>query len=209
MKTVVSIASVVLLAAGTLAAQQASPLPPSPRGTAAMQVGGSWVDQNGEQVYRNGKWIVVDYGRPILRGRTNIFGKGADYGKKVSDDQPVWRAGANQNTRIKTEVPLTIGGKALAPGEYSMFVQLKEGAWTLVLSNQPYQDKYDPNDKVKSWGHYNYDPKFDLVRVPMKMRTMDTSCEQFTIEFVNVTPQSATLAMRWDTQMASVDLKIG
>ena len=209
MKRLILTAMALGLATAGVVAQQAAPMPPSPRGTAAMQVGGSWVDQNGEQVYRNGKWIVVDYGRPILRGRANIFGKGADYGKKVSDQQPVWRAGANQTTRIKTDVPLTIGGKALAAGEYSMFVALKEGAWTLVLSNQPYQEKYDPNDKVKSWGHYNYDPKFDIVRVPMKMRTMDLSCEQFTIEFVNVTPQGATLAMWWDTQLASVDVKIG
>jgi len=41
------------------------------------------------------------------------------------------------------------------------------------------------------------------------MRTMDMSNEQFTIAFANVTPQGATLTMWWDTQMASVDLKIG
>ena len=40
-----------------------------------------------------GKWIEITYSRPILRGRTNIFGTGADYGKAVSDGSPVWRAG--------------------------------------------------------------------------------------------------------------------
>jgi hypothetical protein len=90
-----------------------------------------------------------------------------------------------------------------------LFVQLKEGAWSLVVSSQAYQEKYDPNDKTKTWGHYNYDPKFDLVRVPMKMRTMDLSCEQFTIAFTNVTPQGAMLTMWWDTQLASVDVKVG
>ena len=209
MKRAVLIASALLITVSTMAAQQAAPMPASPRGTAAMQVGGKWVDQNGEQAYQGGKWIVVDYGRPILRGRTNIFGKGADYGKKVSDDQPVWRVGANQTTRLKTEVPITIGSKALAPGEYDLFVALKDGTWTLVLSTQPYQEKYDPNDKAKVWGHYNYDPKFDIARVPMKLRTMDISSEQFTISFTNVTPAGATLTMWWDTQMASVDVKVG
>ena len=47
----------------------------------------------------------------MLRGRTDIFGKGADYGKKVNATRPVWRAGANQTTKLKTEVPLEIGGK--------------------------------------------------------------------------------------------------
>ena len=58
----------------------------------------------------------------------------ADYGKVVSDSTPVWRAGANQTTKLKTEVPLEIGGKRLAPGEYDLFVDLKEPAWTLIVS---------------------------------------------------------------------------
>ena len=207
MKKLLSIAALFVLAAGSVAAQQT--LPASPRGTAAMQVGGKWADQNGEQVYLNGKWIVIDYGRPILRGRAAIFGKGAEYGKKVSDGSPMWRAGANQTTRLKTEVPLTIGGKTLAPGDYSLFVELKENAWTLIVSNQPHQEKYDPADKVKTWGSYGFDPKFVLARVPMKLRTMDLSCEEFTIAFMNVTPQGATLTMWWDTQLASVDIKVG
>jgi hypothetical protein len=207
MKRFVSTMVAIGMAATAVMAQQATPPPASPRGTAAMQVGGSWADQNGEPVYRNGKWIVIDYGRPILRGRTAIFGKGADYGKKISDNEPVWRAGANQTTRLKTEVPLTIGGKTLPAGEYSLQVELKEGAWTLIVSSQPFQEKYDPNDKGKTWGNYNYDKKFDVVRVPMKLRTMDLSNEQFTIAFTNATPQGATLTMWWDTQLASVDLK--
>src|SRR2546427_11276794 len=132
-------------AAAQTAVPTAAPTPSAPRraaspaGTAATQIGGS-----------SGKWIEIVYSRPILRGRTEIFGKGADYGKKVNGGAPVWRAGANQTTRLKTEVPLEISGKKLAPGEYSLFVDLKEGGWTLIVSTQPYQEKYDPNDKVKT-----------------------------------------------------------
>jgi hypothetical protein len=195
-----------VVAVGSVAAQQAPPLPASPRGTAATQVGGRWVDQAAgtAPVYREGKWIVVDYGRPILRGRTNIFGKGADYGKVVSAGEPVWRAGANQTTRLRTDVPIVLGGKPLAAGSYNLFVELKEGAWTLVLSTQPYQEKYDPSDKVKLFGSYNYDPQFDVLRVPMQLRTVDMSFDQFTIGFINMTQQGGTLAMWWDRQMASV-----
>ena len=58
---------------------------PSPAGTAATQVGGTWSapDKDGEQRYSGGKWIEVTYSRPMLRGRADVFGKGADYGKKV------------------------------------------------------------------------------------------------------------------------------
>ena len=38
---------------------------------------------------------------------------------------PVWRAGANVSTRLKTEVPLTFGGKTVPPGEYSLFIDLE------------------------------------------------------------------------------------
>ena len=53
---------------------------------------------------------MVDYGRPLLRGRTSIFGSGAEYGKTISDGSPVWRMGANDSTRFTTQVPLEIGG---------------------------------------------------------------------------------------------------
>jgi hypothetical protein len=188
------IGALMLLAAGFALAQTpapgAAPTPAAPRraasppGTAATQVGS--------------KWIEITYSRPILRGRTDIFGTGADYGKKVDASALVWRAGANQTTRLKTEVPLEIGGKKLEPGEYSLFVDLKESGWTLIVSTQPYQEKYDPNEKAKTWGAYNYDPKFDVARVPMKMVTPQVSADQFTIGFVNMTDKGGAIAMAWE-----------
>jgi hypothetical protein len=163
-------------------------------------VGGTWgaPDKDGGRSYSGGKWIEVIYSRPTLRGRKDIFGKGADYGKMVNNGAPVWRAGANATTKLKTEVPLEIGGKKLAPGEYDLFVDLKEGAWTLIVSTQPAQEKYDANDKTKIWGSYDYDPKFDVVRVPMKMVTPQVSVEQFTIAFADMTDSGGKLGMVWE-----------
>jgi DUF2911 family protein len=91
-----------------------------------------------------------------------------------------------------------IGGKRVEPGSYDVFVELTEPAWTLVLSTQPTQDKYDPNDKTKIWGAYGYDPKFDVVRVPMTMLQPKASIEQFTIAFVDMTNDGGKLAMVWE-----------
>ena len=91
-----------------------------------------------------------------------------------------------------------IGGKKIDAGTYDVFVELKEGAWTLILSTQPTQDKYDSNDKTKIWGAYGYDPKFDVVRVPMTMMTPAVSIDQFTIGFVDMTDAGGKLAMGWD-----------
>jgi hypothetical protein len=193
-------------------ATQAPKLPASPRGLAATQVGGKWVEaaKPGDAPrYTEGKWITVDYGRPILRGRPNIFGSGADYGKKVNDDGPVWRAGANQTTRLRTEVPLIVGGKTVPAGEYSVFVDLKPTVWTLILSTQPVQQKYDPNNKTETWGSYNYDPKFEVLRAPMALSKGTSSVDQFTIQFVDISATGGKLTMAWDTAVATVAFKIG
>lgn len=185
--------------------------PLSPPGTAATQVAGRWakVEGSDEPRYTDGKWIEVTYSRPIKRGRQDLFGKGAAYGKKITgDDAPLWRLGANQTTRLKTEVGLEIGGKKLAPGEYSLFVDLKESGWTLVISSQEHQQKYDESNKTATWGASGYDPKFDVVRVPMKMMKPAVSVDQFTIGFADMTDSGGKLAMAWDREGAVVEFKV-
>jgi hypothetical protein len=177
-------------------------LPPSPRGSAEIQVGGAWKGTGDTRQYSGGSWITVDYGRPILRGRENIFGSGATYGQAVSDGAPIWRAGANETTRLTTQATLVVGTTTLAPGVYNVLVDLKESGWTLVLTNQPAQTKYDPNEKILLYGAYNYNPKFDVARTPMRMSTVDTPVEQFTIGFVGVQADSASLYMAWDRTVA-------
>lgn len=210
-RTALAVLAVVSAATITSLAQAVPEvkLPPSPQGQASAQVGGRWEKtQGGGQRYADGKWIVVDYGRPLLRGRASIFGAGADFGKTISDGSPVWRMGANDTTRLTTQVPLEIGGKTIQPGVYNAFAELKAGAWTLVLSTQARQPKYDPNDKVLLYGSYNYDPKFDVLRAPMTVKPSDASVEQLTIGFVNVTASGATLSVAWDKTVATIDLKV-
>ena len=205
-------AALAMLACAGLALAQEQQRAPSPPGTASTMVGGTWSapDKDGERRYEGGKWIEVIYSRPMLRGRTDIFGKGADYGKTVNARR--CRSGAparTPTTKLKTEVPLEIGGKKLAPGEYDLFVDLKEGAWTLIVSTQPTQEKYDANDKTKIWGSYGYDTKFDVVRVPMKMVTPQVSVEQFTIGFVDMTNAGGKLAMVWEKTGGVVPFTVG
>ena len=62
--------------------------PLSPPGTANALVGAKWAtDKDGDMAAEGGKWLEVKYSRPSLRGRTNIFGAGADYGKTVGGRQ--------------------------------------------------------------------------------------------------------------------------
>ena len=129
-------------------------------------------------------------------------------GKAVNAGAPVWRVGANQTTKLKTEVPLMVGGKKIAAGEYDVFVDLKESGWTLILSTQPTQDQYDPKDKTKIWGSYDYDTKFDVARVPMTMMTPAVSIDQFSIGFADMTDAGGKLAMAWEKTAAVVPFTI-
>jgi hypothetical protein len=187
--------------------------PASPAGSSATQVAGEWTkskDAQGKEVerYQGGKWIEITYGRPILKGRKNIFGSGADYGKTLNGGAPVWRAGANVSTRLKTEVPLQIGGKTVPAGEYSVFIDLKENNWTLILSSWAAQQKYDPNNKTELWGSYEYTPDKDVARAPMTLGKLLFSVDQLTWNFVDMTQAGGKLAIMWDTVVAAAPFSV-
>lgn len=212
MQTRLTTLATAALLIGSLSSASAQTPPParpsSPQGTASTQVGGQWVKTERGQRYENGKWIDVTFGRPLMRGRTGIFGSGADYGKAVLGGAPVWRVGADQSTRFKTEAALSFGGKTLPAGEYSMFVDLKEGAWTLIFSNWAAQQKFSRDDKTALWGAYNYTPDKDVLRVPMTVATIPMAIDQLSIGFVDVTAAGGTLAIWWDKTQATVPFTV-
>jgi hypothetical protein len=202
-----------------LSAQQPPARPMSPDGTAQAQVLGKWTKGErpaftlGREVYQGGKWIEITYGRPLQRGR-DLFGSGANYGKAALDvgtptfpAPPVWRAGANVTTRLKSEVPLTFGDKTVPAGEYSLFIDLKLPQWTLIVSNWPAQAKFDPQNKAALWGAYGYTPDKDVARIPMKVETLPFAVEQLTWSFLDMTDDGGRLALMWGKTMGSATFK--
>jgi hypothetical protein len=205
------IAGAICLALGAVvAAQGGGQRPASPAGSSATQVGGKYVTPPGstEASYQGGKWIEITYGRPIKRGR-DLWGSGADYGKKLLDDAPVWRAGANLTTQLKSEVPLVFGSKTVAPGDYDVFIDLKPGAWTFILSTWPAQTRYDPNNKDAVFGAFNYTPDKDVLRTPMTLGTLPFSVDQLTWNFHDMSETGGKLAIMWDKTVASVPFAVG
>jgi len=182
--------------------------PASPAGTAAIEVGGKYDPKAAEPTYQGGKWIEITYGRPIRRGRDVFGGQGEKYGKVANPDAPVWRAGANNTTQLKTEVPMVINGKTIAPGTYTMFIDLKPNAWTLIVSNWKAQTRYDPKNTAEVYGAYGYTPEKDVVRAPMTLATLPFSVEQLTWSFTDVTEAGGKLTIMWDKAVASVPFKI-
>jgi hypothetical protein len=213
-------AALALSATGAVVySQQPSAKPMSPDGTAAAQVLGKWTKGErpafalGREVYHGGKWIEITYGRPLQRGR-DVFGSGDNYGKAALDvgtptlpAPPVWRAGANVTTRLKTEVPLTFGDKTVPAGEYSLFIDLKLPQWTLIVSSWPAQAKFDPQNKTALWGAYGYTPDKDVARIPMKVETLLFAVDQLTWTFVDMTEDGGRMALIWGKTMGSAAFK--
>ena len=199
MKTVRTFALLALLFAfaNTLDAQQRRAA--SPRGEAATQIGGTFNEQGR---YEGGSWIVVTYGRPIKRGR-DVFGSGDDYGMNFLRGAPVWRLGADKSTRLMTEVDLMFGDQRLPAGEYSMFAELSEDEWTLIISNWGAKDGFREDNPDALWGAYEYTPDRDVLRTSMSVTTSETSSDQMVILFTDMTADGGMLTVWWDDQMAS------
>jgi hypothetical protein len=220
MTRTITVGAFALLTAGVVVfAQTGGRKPMSPEGAAHVQVLGKWTKGSqpaftlGRENYEGGKWIEVTYGRPLQRGR-DLFGSGENYGKAALDvgapglpPPPVWRAGANVSTRLKSEVPLSFSGRTVPAGEYSLFIDLKPSQWTLIVSSWPAQAKYTPQDKTALWGAYGYTPDKDVARVAMKLDTLPFAVDELTWSFVDMTNDSGRLAIMWGKTMASAPFK--
>ena len=193
---IVAVVAALLLsvfATGVVVAQDRVKSPP---GSAATQIGDHWIE--------------ITYSRPILRGRAGIFGSGDSYGTKLNAGAPVWRAGANATTRLKTEVDLEIGGTKVPAGEYSLFVELGDGGWTGIISKQDYMASFD-RAKVQegvTWGAYGYNADHDVARASMTVQQGAASVDQLTIVFVDVTAEGGGIAVVWDNQIGTLPFKV-
>jgi hypothetical protein len=115
---------------------------------------------------------------------------------------------ADVSTRLKTEVPLGIGGKSVPAGEYSLFIDLKENNWTLIVSSWPAQQKFDKNNKEALWGAYGYTPDKDVARAPMTLGKLPLALDQLTWGFADVTANGGKLVIMWDTVMATAPFSV-
>ena len=219
MRSLAIIIVIALCAAVPVAAQQPQqqrPRPLSPDGIASAQVLGAWVKSDRETFtmggdrYQDGRWIDILYGRPLLRGRDAFGGTGAEYGRATYAGAPIWRAGANVTTRLRSEVPLMFGNATVPAGEHTLFIELKSPTeWNLVVSGWRASPTFTPEDKQNTiYGAFGYTVDRDLVRVAMKVETLPYRVEELAWEFLDMTTDSGRIAIRWDRSMASAPFRV-
>jgi Protein of unknown function (DUF2911) len=124
--------------------------------------------------------ITIDYSRPSVKGR-KVFGDLVPYGK-------VWRTGANKITSIKFDDEVYVNGAAMKAGSYGLYTIPGKGEWTIIL-----------NRDDKQWGAYDYDIKKDIIRFNVQPIQPEQFTEQMSIDFVEFTPTSAYLSIKWES----------
>lgn len=139
-----------------------------------------------------GKTVQVQYSAPSVRGR-RIFGDGGLLSRDPT--YPAWRAGANAATTFKTEGTLDVGGLAVPPGTYTLYVWVKDPeAWDLIISKQ-----------VGQWG-LSYNASADLGRVKMTMSKPPKLVEQLKYTITDKGASVGELRLEWEQHVATVAL---
>lgn len=128
----------------------------------------------------------VIYSRPNREGRT-IFGSLVEYGR-------LWRMGANEATELEIYKPVTIGGKKIPKGRYTLYAIPNEKTWTFIL-----------NKDTDTWGSFKYNPARDIVRVDVPAHRMETSTETLTMTFEQQNG-IINLWVAWDTVKAALPI---
>jgi hypothetical protein len=132
-----------------------------------------------------------------------MFGSGDTYGEGFLLGAPIWRVGADQSTRFKTEADLMFGDQRLPAGEYSVFAELAENEWTLAFSSWGAKQGFKEENPDALWGAYNYTPDRDVLRTAMSVTTHSVSAEQLIITFTDMTLEGGSLTIWWDDQIAT------
>ena len=148
---------------------------PSPKGSVSQTVGLTEVS--------------VAYSSPGVKGR-KIWGEVVPFDR-------IWRAGANECTRVSFSTPVAIEGKPVAAGAYCLFLLPSKSTWTFILSKNTQQagtDEYKQSD--------------DALRVPAATTAIPLR-ERLAFTVLDFDDERATLAMEWENLRVSVKLTTG
>jgi hypothetical protein len=140
-------------------------------------------------LYLEGKKLMVDYGRPSMRGR-KIMGGLVPWNK-------VWRTGANEATTFRIDTSLIIGPDVpLQKGAFTLWTLPSEKSWKLII-----------NKETGQWGT-KYRESQDYARFDLRVESLDKPVEKFTISLERTGNTSGVLKMMWENTLLSTPFRI-
>ncbi len=131
----------------------------------------------------SGATLSINYSQPSVKGR-KIGSDIAPYGE-------VWRTGANAATVFETSKAITVNGKALPAGKYSLYSIPTAGEWTFIF-----------NKTWDQWGT-KYSEADDALRVMVKPGKTKSFTEQMTFAIA----KSGTVSLMWGDVQADLMVK--
>lgn len=128
--------------------------------------------------------ITIAYSQPSVKGRAIGGSEIATYGK-------VWRTGANEETTIELSKDVTLEGKALPAGKYSLWSVPGPKEWVIII-----------NKKTTEWGTV-YSDAFDVFRVtvPTQKSAAFTEKLKFSID------KSGKVSFSWGDVLVAFNVK--
>jgi hypothetical protein len=131
--------------------------------------------------------VDVSYSRPGVKNR-KIWGELVPFNK-------VWRAGADEATKITFSTDVLIEGKKLPAGAYGFFAIPGENEWTLIF-----------NKISDQWGAFTYNEAEDALRIKVKP-VSNTNHDWLLYSFTEMTPTSAQLNLIWEKLKVSFKIE--
>ena len=153
-------------------AQDKTPL--SPPANASAKIGGATV--------------TVDYSSPAVKGRT--------IGKDIAPYGQVWRTGANAATKITFSKDVTVEGKPVKAGTYSLFTIPNQNEWVIII-----------NKTAEQWGAFKYEEAQDVLRVKVKPTTSQENNERFKIAITPKGKNAGVMTLMWGNVSVPVNVK--
>ena len=137
----------------------------------------------------NGTNITIEYYRPVVRGRTDLFGKQVHWGE-------IWTPGANWATTLEVDRDVYLNGNLVPKGKYSVWmVVAKDSAWTFFLNNKARRfHTARPKDAAE-----------DVVRFKVQP-TVGTPMDALLWYFPSIQKDTATLHMHWAATIIPLEL---
>ncbi|CAL2084966.1 conserved protein of unknown function [Tenacibaculum sp. 190524A02b] len=128
----------------------------------------------------------IIYSRPQKKNR-KIFGELVPYGK-------VWRTGANQTTEINVYKDITIQGKKLKAGSYTLYTVPNKDSWKVIF-----------NSNLFTWGAYDYDASKNVLEFDVPVKRTSEPVEAFGIAFGKHRAGNGKILFSWDDIEIFVD----
>jgi hypothetical protein len=130
--------------------------------------------------------VALEYSSPAARGR-KVWGGLVPHGK-------LWRMGANAATKLTVSKDVTIGGKPVPAGSYSLHAIPTPGSWTVIVNRNPTAQTRE------------YKQELDVVRLQAKPQPMGAR-ERLIFVFANTTESTTSLDLEWAGVRVAIPIK--